>query len=1599
MPIGKRLSVWIYVVCWLGTLGSVSAQECNFRSYSVADGLPQSQVNAIFQDQRGFVWLGTQGAGISRFDGKQFVNYSPASGLGSGVITSITGWDDQIWSGTSSGLYYFDKDHWIPSDSNLGVELEITALEPSDSTLWVGTRKGLARFIDGKLEKVVTRTGLDQSEIRVMLAEGDSLWVGTFRQGLFVITGNEKWWKVKPVGEALGLSGSKIRALVRDEEETLWVGTSGFGLFYQTNSEEKFTPFQPIDHNYSPFITSGVNAGNKEVWFGTWGGGIVRVKQGKVSNLKTENGLLENTVKSLFTDREKNVWVGSFASGFSIFLGESVKKFKTNHGLAGNNVRSFALDKSGGLWIATLDGLSQMEGGTFKEPLKGLENLSSRIGAVVSDSLGGIYIATYTGELHYLLNGKLRTLPQPKTRLTEILSLYLDSKGVLWVGTYKNGLYRYKNGWLPPLYGQDEYLTDAIWCFYESSGLYMYIGTERGVFRQKGDALEPFDIDPELERYRVNSIAGDKNHHLYFATNGLGMMAYDPAGQSYRYFTGGEGESSAHVFSVLVSEDDCLYLANLSGITKINISDFWSQEYTEFRHLGRADGLGGVEYNPNAIVTDAMGNIWFGSNMGAVCYHPQDDNSSMEPPKVQLTGVLLNQIPMDLSTFIDSAQSGNPFKFIMLEGSPQLSFHFANLIFRSEQVLQTEYRVLGMDSAWKVIDSEANLLELSPPDGEYVLEVRSKNSNNVGVSNQYYFSVGRDGVPSYWLLYLSLVMVFVIGLGGIFTINRTRTNNRMQFSGSRQEAFTGRLVGFVAIFAYPTSGYLFAVNDPVQFDDLIGHLLVGVFIGLLVLSSYLIKSLSHNVPALLKVGFLAVISHILFHIYYTDLHPNHVTGLFVVILGVTLALRSIKDTIVFSVYITIGASLVVFAVSDEPLFSPFLFMGALMLSITLSFVVIISRLNLFNRLTFSDNIVNQPNNLVMAVNQLGEVVFANPGVKELLGYDTEEVLGMGWWSIRSKDTEANADEFRATIDIAQNSWEGELARETVIQAKDGTDRTIFWVYSRLPDRTIVGMGQDITSLKRARKDLHELSLVASKTDNYVIITGADDRISWVNRGFTTITGFELEEIKGKMPSEVLRGPVTPEDQVASIQSQVEKGLPFREEVLNVRKDGSPIWLSLNVTPVMDPYGNLEKYITIGSDITERKRSEQQLKFYAERLSFIHSIDRIILEAGSSLDLIYKINLGLYKQLNADRVCLVLFDDNKELGQLVSIQSPNACIVIEEDVALNELMNLETFLSQSAKAFSSLSEIGLQDSHPFWTAHHEVNGGILCPLIFHKETIGFMLLEKFPDSQIGIGELELVEEVVSQMAAFIVQSRLQETVRRSNVALERRNHDIAEINSELRQFAHVVSHDLKAPLRAIGSLSSWIMEENHDRMTEDGKSQMGLLTGRVKRMNDLIEGILAYSKLGQKRELQGVIDLEQLVNDLLPNFTGHSNTKIEIMNSLPVVRGEPTRIMQLFQNLIGNAVKYMDKEEGWVRVGVTEDTGHWKFYIQDNGPGIDPKYHEKIFQIFQTLQSRDDRESTGVGLSIVKKIVELHEGRVWVESELGVGTTFHFTLVK
>jgi len=243
------------------------------------------------------------------------------------------------------------------------------------------------------------------------------------------------------------------------------------------------------------------------------------------------------------------------------------------------------------------------------------------------------------------------------------------------------------------------------------------------------------------------------------------------------------------------------------------------------------------------------------------------------------------------------------------------------------------------------------------------------------------------------------------------------------------------------------------------------------------------------------------------------------------------------------------------------------------------------------------------------------------------------------------------------------------------------------------------------------------------------------------------------------------------------------------------------------------------------------------------------------------------------------------------------------------------------------------------------------------------------------------------------------SYLSTSLNRMAATIERTIMELEAKNKELDQFAYVVSHDLKAPLRGIENASRWVEEDIGKELPANIQEYLMMMRTRVHRMENLINGILALARIGRTKEVKEVVDVQQLLGEVIDLVAPPDHIKIKVINQLPVLFTVRIQLQQVFSNLISNAIKYHDKPQGLITISCQEEKQNYLFSVTDDGPGIDPEYHDRIFVIFQTLQERDAVESTGVGLAIVKKIIDRQSGTIRVISELGKGATFTFTWPK
>lgn len=465
----------------------------------------------------------------------------------------------------------------------------------------------------------------------------------------------------------------------------------------------------------------------------------------------------------------------------------------------------------------------------------------------------------------------------------------------------------------------------------------------------------------------------------------------------------------------------------------------------------------------------------------------------------------------------------------------------------------------------------------------------------------------------------------------------------------------------------------------------------------------------------------------------------------------------------------------------------------------------------------------------------------------------------------------------------------------------------------------------------------------------VVITEAEPidkpgpRILYVNAAFERLTGYARQEVIGQTPR-ILQGPGTDPGDRNRLRESLKRWEEVTVELLNYKKDGESFWNEMTISPVADSTGWFTHWVSIERDVTERRKAEELLAANMRSLAeFKTALDESAIVAITDAR-------GKISYVN-DKFCAISQFSREELiGQDHRI--------INSGFHPPEFFDDLWSTIRSGRIWKGRLKNRAKDRTFYWV---------------DTTIVPFLGADGAPVQYIAIRH-----DISRQLALA---------------------RELEDTNRELADFAYVVSHDLKAPLRGIGTLAEWLVADYAHLVDDEGREQFALLATRVKRLNALIDGILAYSRAGRSRENVVLVDMDALCRNVADMLTPPAHVRIVIENTLPTVRAEPTKAQQLLQNLLSNAIKFSDKAESVIRVRCDEEDDEWHFQVADNGTGIEEKYFVRIFELFETLAPRDEVEGTGVGLALVKKIVETAGGRVWVESQRGQGSTFHFTLPR
>jgi len=299
-------------------------------------------------------------------------------------------------------------------------------------------------------------------------------------------------------------------------------------------------------------------------------------------------------------------------------------------------------------------------------------------------------------------------------------------------------------------------------------------------------------------------------------------------------------------------------------------------------------------------------------------------------------------------------------------------------------------------------------------------------------------------------------------------------------------------------------------------------------------------------------------------------------------------------------------------------------------------------------------------------------------------------------------------------------------------------------------------------------------------------------------------------------------------------------------------------------------------------------------------------------------------------------------------------------------------------------------------------HIPIERHINMPVVHRGEVIGLLQVANKEKDYIerDINLLKKISDFIAPVLnARLQRDRMQKAQEHALKEIQSREEELKRSNKELEQFAYVASHDLQEPLRMVSSYTQLLEKRYKDQLDQDAKDFIGFAVNGANRMQRLINDLLSYSRVNTRSQPFAAVDSQSILGQAIANLQPHiEETGAVVTNDdLPEIKGDESQLLRLFQNLIENALKFRGNESPRIHISAKKQKNTWLFSIKDNGMGIDPKYKDKIFVIFQRLHSKTEYSGTGIGLSICKRIVERHGGQIWVESTLNKGSTFYFTI--
>ena len=733
-----------------------TAQTFNFRNYSLDDGLSQSEITCMFEDSRGYLWIGTSGGGVNRFDGKEFKIYEEKDGLCGQIISAISeDVNHNIWIGNVSGRLCVFNGQTFENINKKDVSFKANGrvnfiTVDDDNNMIVSKNNELFLYNHDHFEKLVLKEDTI-SKYTVNCFKRDSrniLWIGTTK-GLMVLK-NKVLLRIKDTDD---IDNANITSVTEDVNGDLCVVKDNAD-FYKikitgpSHYQVKATKFNPFSLPPETFVNDILFDRFDQLWIATANKGVFKYANNVLQRFDQNNGLSVDVIKCIYEDRSGTLWLGSFGGGLLKFANQAFTYFDNLTGLREKDIFGIKQDTKGNIWIGTsLHGVYKYDGKNVTSYVNaaGIENLEVR--CFFEDSKGNVWLGSNKGVFIY--DGSTFHFYNKSQNCKNIRAIFQDKSGNIWIGTRGSGVFIDNGKELKQLNDKNG-PDNNVYAFVQDKSGQIWMGTGGGIYVYNDGRIIKHLID--TGNGYVSSLVIDKFGSIWAGTdNGVGVYS----GNKFKYITVDNGLASGTVYLMNSDKYGNIWVGTNKGLDKITLDK--GGEIESIRNYNKNEGFKGIECNSRATCIDNKGCLWFGTIKGAIKYDPIEEFfHEPEIPQVYLINVKLFYESVDWKKYSDSILHwyNLPYNAVLPYDKNHLTFNFSAFSKAFPENIKYSFILEGFDKEWSPIAEINSITYSNLPPGKYDFLVKAINKSGVSskMSDKFEFTITKPFWITWWFI-------------------------------------------------------------------------------------------------------------------------------------------------------------------------------------------------------------------------------------------------------------------------------------------------------------------------------------------------------------------------------------------------------------------------------------------------------------------------------------------------------------------------------------------------------------------------------------------------------------------------------------------------------------------------------------------------------------------------------------------------------------------------------------------------------------------------------------------------------------------------------